>query len=174
MCKEKLWFAGCLFLLAAIPVFAQTNAPAESVIQAEQLESLRKAVAGTPYSALVVHTKVEITPLVVRSSSSSKSTTVKQESDEERHIYHARVFEKFKGKVSSSVIRYEMVVEKGESAVLDSKPQILTLCEGPRGLYSPGVGTSFPGEGAMITLAKKAAKQSATHTKTSNSLCDQP
>jgi hypothetical protein len=169
MNKETWVPAAYLFLLCSTPVFAQSPASAEPVSRAAKLESLREAVAGTPYSALVVHTKVEITPLSVRSANPKKA--VSEDPGEERHTYYARVLETFKGKTYAT-IRYEMVVEKGESAVLDSKTQLLTLCKGPRGFYWPGVGASFPAESEMILAARHAAKQSATRTKASEGQCN--
>lgn len=169
MNKKKWRLATCLLWLCAIPVFAQSTASAEPASGAAQLESLRAAVAGTPYSALVIHTKVEITPVSVRSANPNKA--VEAEAGEERHTYYARVLETFKGKAYAT-IRYEMVVEKGESAVLDSKAQLLTLCKGPRGFYWPGVGASFPGEVEMISVARRVAKQPTTRAKASESQCD--
>lgn len=169
MNKKNWGRATCLLWLCAVPVFAQSTASAESVSRAAQLGSLRESVAGTPYSALVTHTKVEITPLSVRSANPKKA--VEDEVGEERHTYYARVLETFKGKAYATV-RYEMVVEKGEPAVLDSKAQLLTLCKGPRGFYWPGVGASFPGEVEMIAAARRVAKQPVTRAKASESQCN--
>ncbi len=154
--NKKSGAAACLFLLCATSVIAQSAASAESVSRAAQLESLREAVALTPYSALVIHTKVEITPLPVRSANAKKAGD--GEVGEERHIYYARVLETFKGKAYTA-IRYEMVVESGEQAVVDSKAQLLTLCKGPSGFYWPGVGASFPDDVEMRSAARSAAKQ---------------
>jgi hypothetical protein len=169
MNKKQWGLAACLFSLYAIPASAQSTASAESASGAAKLESLRKAVAGTPYSALVVHTKVEITALSVRSANAKKA--VEDDPGEERHTYSARVLETFKGKAYAT-IRYEMVVEKGESAAVDSKPQLLTLCKGPRGFYWPGVGASFPGESEMISAARRVAKQPVASAKVSESQCE--
>ena len=169
MSKKTCWLVACLLWPCAIPVFGQPTASDQAVSRAEQLESLREAVAATPYSALVIHTKVEIAPLSVRAANPKKAFA--QEASDERHTYSARVLETFKGKAYAT-IRYEMIVEKGESAVLDSKAQLLTLCKGPRGFYWPGVGASFPGEVEMIAAARRAAKQPATSAKASKSQCD--
>jgi hypothetical protein len=170
MNKKNRVTVACLLWLCATPVFAQSTATPEAASGAAQLEFLQKAVAGTPYSALVIHTKVEIIPLSVRSKNAKKA--VEEAAGEvERHTYYARVLETFKGKAHAT-IRYEMVVEKGESAGLDSKPQLLTLCNGPRGFYWPGTGASFPGEADMIAVARRAAKQPATRPNVSDSQCD--
>jgi hypothetical protein len=170
MNKNKWQAVACLLWLCATPVFAQATASPEAASGAAQLEFLQKAVAGTPYSALVVHTKVEITPLSVRSKNPKKAAE-EASGEEERHTYYARVLETFKGKAHST-IRYEMVVERGESATLDSKPQLLTLCKGPRGFYWPGTGASFPGDVEMLAAARRAAKQPATRTPASESQCE--
>ena len=163
--------ATCFFWLSvsATSVYAQ-SAAADPIDRTAQLEALQASVAGTPYSALVIHTKVEITPLLDPSSSPKKGGN--DGPGEERHTYFARVLETFKGRVFAT-IRYEMVVEKGESAVFDSKPQLLTLCKGPRGFYWPGVGSSFLGESEMVAAARRVAKQPPTRAKASErSLCD--
>jgi hypothetical protein len=159
--------AACLFWLCAAPVFAQSTASSEAVPRAAILESLRDAIAGTPYSALVVHTKVEITPLAGRPTKPKKG----EEAEEERHTYYARVLETFKGKAYAT-IRYEVISEKGEGATLDSKPQLLTLCKEPRGFYWPGTGASFPADADIIAEARRVAKQPVKGAATSNSQCD--
>lgn len=118
--------------------------------------ALVNAIGKTPYSALVVHTRVDIVPLKagVRSSADSAHYV------EERTIYHARVLETFRGK-SVHHIRYEMVGERGEAVVIDSKPQILTLCSGPRGFYWPGTGASFPAEQDLVVLARRVGREMA-------------
>lgn len=145
------WLAGAALLAAGAAQAAEPDAAA-------QAEFLRKAVAGTPYSALVVHTRVDIAPLAGKDRASSQGQPA--EAGEERHTYHARVLETFRGAKAPS-IRYEMVVESGESAELSSQPQIVTLCKGPRGLYWPGVGASFPGGADAVAQARAAAKQAA-------------
>jgi hypothetical protein len=157
----------CCLCLCSIQVFAQSAA---SPSTEARLDFLRHAVAGTPYSALVIHSKVEITPLSVRSANAKKS--VDDHEGEERHTYHARVLETFKG-TAYATIRYEMIVEKNESAKLDSKPQLLTLCKGPRGFYWPGTGASFPGDAELVAAARLAAKQTPKGAKPSESHCDE-
>jgi hypothetical protein len=157
----------CYFWLCSMPVFAQSGA---SLSDEARLDFLRSAIAGTPYSALVIHSKVEITPLSLRRANAKKS--LDDHEGEERHTYHARVLETFKG-TAYATIRYEMIVEKNESAKLDSKPQLLTLCKGPRGFYWPGTGAGFPGEVALIEAARLAAKQPLKRAKVPESQCDE-
>ena len=152
------WLAGAL-LAAGTAYAAEPDAAA-------QAEFLRKAVAGTPYSALVV-TRVDIAPL---GRAKVPSQGQPAEAGEERHTYHAKVLETFRGaKVPS--IRYEMVVEGGESAELSSRPQIVTLCKGPRGLYWPGTGASFPGGADSVAQARAAARQAGNQASAA-SQCD--
>ena len=169
MSRVNLRFAACLIWLCVLPAFAQPTAAAEPATSAAQLNFLRDAITNTPYSALVVHTKVEITAMSARAANSKK--VADDESGEERHIYHARVLETFKGK-SYTTIRYEMVVEKGESASVDSEPQLLTLCLGKRGFYWPGTGASFPGDTEFIAEARRVAKRPVKNATKSSKQCD--
>jgi hypothetical protein len=169
MRNEKRVLAACLFWLWALPVFAQSATSAEAVPRAAIIDASRDAIAGTPYSALVIHTKVEIASLPVRSANAKKGA--EQEAYEERHVYYARVLETFKGKAYAT-IRYEVIAEKGEEATLVSKPQVLTLCKGPRGFYWPGTGASFPADADVISEARRVAKQPVKPVTATNSQCD--
>ncbi len=166
------------FCFHALPVFAQSNASEEAAMRASMLESLRDAVAGTPYSALVVHTRVTKPPPPVRSANpknaNSKKIVEEKDDDIDRYVYHARVLETFKGKAYAT-IRYEMIVEKGDGAPdeVEKEPQLLTLCKGPSGFYWPGVGASFPGDDPeVISTARRVAKQSVKRGAASKSQCD--
>ncbi|XVJ69392.1 MAG: hypothetical protein HEQ39_06865 [Rhizobacter sp.] len=131
-------------------------------------EGLRLYVGATPYSALVIHTKVEISPL-------SGQFTLKKGPHitvtDERHTYHAKVLETFRGKPHIN-IRYEMVVESWEEAGISSKPQIVTLCMGPRGLYWSGPGGRFDGVPDAIAAARRVAKQLTSSKPASFSDCN--
>lgn len=141
--------------LLANQVCAQSASPQVSAMNDEERQWLRRSMEATPYSALVIHTKVEISPL-------SRQFTLKKGPHitvtEERHTYHARVLETFRGK-SKINIRYEMVVESWEEAGISSKPQIVTLCMGPRGFFWPGPGASFDGEVEAVAVARRVGKQ---------------
>jgi hypothetical protein len=147
--------------LLANQVCAQSASPQVSAMNDEERQWLRRSIEATPYSALVVHTKVEIYPL-------SGQFTLKKgphiTSTDERHTYHARVLETFRGK-SHINIRYEMVVESWEEVGISSKPQIVTLCIGPRGFFWPGPGASFDGEADAIAEARRVGKKLALDNK---------
>jgi hypothetical protein len=166
--------AACLFLLCTIPVFSQSTAFGDREAKAARLEGLVNSITETPYSALVVHTKVKVIPLPAPAAKPKKGAPkedVVEDAGEERHVYSARVLETFKGKARAT-IRYEMFVEKGESPELDKKPQIVTLCKSARGFYLPGVGTSFPGEAELISEARRVAKLPTKRAEANKSLCD--
>lgn len=133
--------------------------PVES-ITAQEKAFLMEAVAETPFSALVVHSSVTIQPEPKKKRSRGELPVV----TEERHIYQARVLEVFRGKPTTSV-RYEMVVESGETSGLSSKPQIVTLCSGPRGLYWPGPGAIFSATQEAVAVARVAGRQAASPEK---------
>jgi hypothetical protein len=174
--KTNRILAICLFWFCVPPVFAQSTASEEAASRAAMLEFLGRAVAGTPYSALVVHTKVKVVPIPDRSTKSKKAIAeepgVAEDPGEERHVYYARVLETFKGKAYAT-IRYEMVVEKGEETSLNPKPQVLTLCKERGNFYWPGVGASFPGDDAeVISVARRVAKQPVKRGAAPKSQCD--
>ena len=96
---------------------------------------------------------------------------------EERHTYSARVLETFREPAYAS-IRYEIVVDSGqwtvdsgESAVFNSKSEIVTLCKGPRGFFWPGPGFSFEGKAAFIVEARRAGSPTASSKSRSFSNC---
>lgn len=159
------WLNMCGALAVTMPVAGETMS-AETMASAER-EFLAKAIAQTPYSALVVHTRVDIAPIHNKSAHPEAADAV----TEERHIYHARVLETFRGKPAST-IRYEMVVERGEGAEIDAKPQILTLCLGPRGLYWPGTGASFDAVQSSVMLARRVARETSSLPSRGYSQCN--
>ena len=143
-------------------------------VQAAEARFLKESITQTPYSALVVYTRVDIKPIAGKNGRSNAGTPPPADVTEERHTYHARVIETFRGK-SVSQLRYDMVVEPGESASIDSTPKILTLCSGPQGFYWPGTGAVFTASKDAVVLARQAAKEpvpSATRTTRQFAQCD--
>lgn len=122
---------------------------------------LRNALLHTPYSALIVHTRVDVYPM--------PDTDPSDDVAEERHVYYARVLETFRGPTHKR-IRYEMIVEKGEKPVLSKAPEIVALCNDLGRLYWPGVGTSFPGKPDLLAQARKTKAELAA-ANTDDSLC---
>lgn len=164
-------YAVCSWVTAGY-AFASSAAPAGGINSVEAMASaekefLAKAVAQTPYSALVIHTRVDIAPIHDKKAAREAPDVV----TEERHTYHARVLETFRGRPTPT-IRYEMVVERGEGAEIDTKPQILTLCFGPRGLYWPGTGASFDAAQASIMLARRVAREASSAPSRGYSQCN--
>lgn len=155
-------FSGTSF--AAPP---QGHASTKDETDSSMRGALVNAIGQTPYSALVVHTRVDIVPLPNRKGSADDPA----EYVEERAIYYARVVETFRGK-SVRQIRYEMVGERGEAAAIDSKPQILTLCTGSRGFYWPGTGASFPAEQDLLVLARQVGREVAKGTSRNFAQCN--
>ena len=90
---------------------------------------------------------------------------------EERHIYEARVLETLRGRTMRR-IRYEVIVDSGDSAALSSRPEIVMLCRGARGFYGAGVGTSFRASRDSVVLARTLAKDLAKKLTDKFDYCD--
>jgi len=159
MQKKACIFA--LFVSALVGghvVSAQPVSPLASTMTDQEREFLRRAMSETPYSALVIHTKVEILPMRGKKKSKQPSDVVTEES----HIYHARVLETFRGTVQTQ-IRYEIIVEPGEGAGISSQPNIVTLCRDSGGLYWwPGPGATLDGTPVKVAEARRVGKQLAS------------
>jgi hypothetical protein len=143
-------------------VIATAAPPSAADAQAAEASFLKEAIAQTPYSALVVYTRVDIKP--VTGKNGKANLTIPPADDvvtEERHTYHARVIETFRGKAVPQV-RYDMVVVRGESANVDTTPKILTLCSGPQGFYWPGTGAVFTASKDAVVLARQTGKEAAS------------
>lgn len=147
---------------------ASTAAPPPAAdAQAAEASFLKEAIAQTPYSALVVYTRVDIKPVTGKNGKANLAAAPADEDvTEERHTYHARVIETFRGKAVPQV-RYDMVVERGESANIDTTPKILTLCSGPQGFYWPGTGAVFTASKDAVVLARQAGKEAASSARAS-------
>ena len=115
-----------LFLLSACSLsLSGANESKESEFLVEALEY---AVKNSPYVAVVEDVDV----------------TVNSENNiDDEHVYQVRVIETFRGPKLLD-LSYTMVVGKGESVSLASKPYIVTLCGEPTNFYWPGTGANFP------------------------------
>lgn len=145
----------------------QGSPPSMDVTEIEAKEFLIKSIPETHYSALVVHTRVSIKSVNEKRKLRGQSVNI----TEEVHTYHARVIETFRGQPRTH-IQYEMVTEPGEGAALSSAPRILTLCAGPRGLYWPGTGASFPATKEFVTIARRVGQQVAAAKSRNFPQCD--
>ena len=150
---------------ASVQNAASSQAPTDA--REYYMEALERAIAETPYTALIVHTRVDIHPL----PPTTRSPAAWDAATDERQVYYARVLQTFRGKPLAH-IRYELVAERGEGAHIDSKPQIITLCSGPRGFYWPGTGAHFPVTDASLALARKVGRQVAAAPTRRFAQCD--
>jgi hypothetical protein len=148
-------------------VGAQPGSSLAPAVTDDEREFLRRAITDSPYSALVVHTKVEILPM----SAKNRPKEPVDVATEESHIYHARVLKTFRGVVHAR-IRYEMVVEVGEGAGISSRPAIVTLCRDALGRYWwPGPGATLEGKPTNVADATRLGKQLASSKASSFSDC---
>lgn len=100
------------------------------------LQGLKNAISSTPYSALIIHTRVDIIPM--------PDTNPDDDYAEEKQTYHAKVLETYRGQQRKN-ISYTMTVEKGETAIIDKSPAVVTLCKSNDVFFWPGTGSKFPG-----------------------------
>ncbi len=68
------------------------------------MQTMKDVISTTPYSALILHTGVDV-------------ISVLDDKSVEKHIYHARVLETYRGQELEN-ISYTMFVEKGDGARL--------------------------------------------------------
>jgi hypothetical protein len=108
--------------------------------------ALTNAVKGSPYCALVRHTRVE----------------ARRGRGELIHVRHARVLETFRGPALKTVT-YTITTEPDESTEFPKEPVIVTLCGHGDRLYWPGVGSTFPGDEGARDIARSAAASVDAH-----------
>lgn len=112
--------------------------------EAQQL-ALDKAIAATPYSAVVQHTRVEV-------------LAVTDDPTLSEHVYYADVIDPLRGEPASR-IKYRMYVEQDEDAIVERTPVIITLCNDSDGYYWPGVGSQFNATKGLLQRAKDINKE---------------
>lgn len=128
----------------------------------EQQQFLLKSVQQTPFSAVVNITDVSIRP-------------VDDDPDMVWHIFSATVISPVRGS-SPNTLRFAMVVEKEEEAIIPDKPVLLTLCTARNlavdtDFYWPGTGAMFEARPELVELAIKATKSLASE-QTDFAQCD--
>lgn len=171
--KARDFCFACVVALCRVSAAAESSESPQSVPQAvdvtdmEAREFLAKSIPETHYSALVVHTSVSIRPLQEKKNSKNEPG----DAVDEIHTYRARVLETFRGKALTH-IQYEVITEAGEGASVSTTPQILTLCSGPKGLYWPGTGASFPATKDFLAIARRIGKQVAAAKPRDFRQCD--
>ena len=157
MSKKALIMLLLISPFAVSHVAAQRVSPHAVAMTDEERQWLRKSIEATPYAALVVHTKAEILsiPSARRGGESSDAMT------DERHVYHVRVLETFRGATYAN-IRYQMIANKGNSLEINSRPYILTLCKDGNVFYWPGPGASIEATPETIAEARHLSQQLAS------------
>ncbi len=141
-------------------------------VTAEEQDGLARAMAMTPYALVVVHTRITIEPI----PSGRPLPKLRRRGEipvatEERHIYEARVLETLRGPAMKRV-RYELVVDSGDSFAASTRPAIVMLCQGPRGFYWGGVGAYFEASHESVVLARKLAQDIASKPIAKFEYCD--
>lgn len=150
------YFLGFSMIVAVAACHAeQPTAPSDVA-----LRGLTEAAHHTSYLAKIQHTKV----------TKEHSVDVDNNEEYEKHIYSAKVLKTFRG-TDAAEIRYEMRVELGEDAVLETTPIIIALCADNLGkLYWPGTGALFPVD--QQTEAWLNKHKATLPQNTDNSWCD--
>lgn len=143
----------------------------ERLSQDEQ-DGLAHALAMTPHALVVVHTRITIEPIPRgRPLPKLRRRGEIPVATEERHIYEARVLETLRGPAMKRV-RYEVVVDSGDSFAVSTRPAIVMLCQGPRGFYWGGVGAYFEASHESVVLARKLAQDIASKPVAKFEYCD--
>ncbi len=117
-------------------------------IQKEELafiiQTMEDAISTTPYSALILHASVDV-------------ISVLDDDSIEKHIYHAKILETYRGQKLEN-ISYTMFVEKGETVFTNKEPFVVILCVNNEGFYWPGTGSSFPATEKIVEAAKRISQ----------------
>lgn len=121
------------------------------------IQTMKDTISTTPYSALILHTSVDV-------------VSVLDDNSVEKHIYHARVLETYRGQELEN-ISYTMFVEKGETAFINKASFVVILCVNNEGFYWPGTGSSFPATEDILKAAKRIS-QNIKLTQQSFSYCE--
>ncbi len=165
--------------VACVTGFAEPSSPEmgwelgkpERLSQDEQ-DGMAHAMAMTPYALVVVHTRITIEPIPRgRPLPKLRRRGEIPVATEERHIYEARVLETLRGPAMKRV-RYEVVVDSGDSFAVSTRPAIVMLCQGPRGFYWGGVGAYFEASHESVVLARKLAQDIASKPVAKFEYCD--
>ena len=83
---------------------------------------------------------------------------IKEDDNTDKHVYSAEVLSTYRGQAQNQ-IHYEMLVEKGEEAVVENEPVYIALCIDNEGaLYWPGTGSLFSSNDAIKAWLAKNNK----------------
>jgi len=144
--RVSVLFSSVGILLLACQTSTVTNLSKDEIDSQKQF--LSQAVMETPYSAVVKHTRVEVVELP-------------EDKFNSKHIFYADVIDTIRGQVLEN-ISYTMLVERGEEAILDIEPVIITLCKDD-GYYWPGTGAQFSANKLLLKIAKQNVKTTDTN-----------
>lgn len=129
----------------------QANAPDKGQQEKyDVFQHFKNVMKDTPYCALIQHTGVDIV---------SVPDPFPDDGDvEEKHIYHAKVIETYRGQTLKN-ISYTLVSEKGEGTTIIKKPFIITLCVDKEGFFWPGTGSDFEATQEIIKTARRISQE---------------
>jgi hypothetical protein len=122
----------------------------EQEISVSTIQRLEESISGTPYSALIQYTGVDV--------STVPDPYPNDDNVEEKHIYHAKVLETFRGEKQEN-INFTLYCEKGEETSIDKEPVVITLCINSDGFFWPGTGSEFPATEEIIETARRIAQK---------------
>ncbi|THB67668.1 MAG: hypothetical protein D6B27_04110 [Gammaproteobacteria bacterium] len=145
--------------LAIILIFIQySNAKSLATIrkeeqqrQKEMMITLENYVSNTNYCALIQYTSVD-------------AAIIPDDSSKEKHTYHAKVRETFRGPKYEN-ITYTAIVKKGESSHISSRPIVITLCHNKEGLWGLDYESRFPAQKKIIEATKKIIEKTKDQKK---------
>lgn len=163
--KPVRWAAALVFAGLSAVGHAGPRVPAEvrwipsepGSLSADVTSALSRAVTETPHALLVVHTRAAIEHIPSGEKPRRLGEGEIPVMTEERHIYEAQVLETLRGP-SMQRVRYELVVDRGDSISISSRAQIVMLCRGPQGYYGAGVGSTFAATRELVAFARASAK----------------
>lgn len=122
----------------------------EQETSASTIERLEEFISGTPYSALIQYTGVDV--------SSVPDPYPNDDYAEEKHIYHAKVLETYRGQKQEN-INFTLYCEKGEETNIDNELVVITLCINNEGFFWPGTGSEFTASEEIIETARRIAQK---------------
>lgn len=114
------------------------------------IEALEDFISNTPYCALIQYTNVDVVPVPDPYPEDGYA--------EEKHIYHAKVLETYRGKQLAN-ISFRTICQKGDDASFSMEPTVVTLCADNEGFFWPGTGAMFPATEEVIKAAKRIGQK---------------
>jgi hypothetical protein len=157
-----LWTIGLLMVSSCGVKQTTPSDKSEQQRLALMMEALEGFVSNTPYCALIKHTSVDVVPVPDPYPDDGYV--------EEKHIYHAKVLETFRGQQMEN-ISYMTITEKGEGANISTEPTVITLCKDKEGFWGLGTGSTYPATEEVVKVARRIG-QKVKSSKKSFSFCE--